>query len=284
MKFAIGFATVGAALAPEGLRALGESAEEAGYESLWSVEHVAIPLEYESVYPYSPSGRIDAGVDVPIPDPLVPLGFLASITSRIRLATGVMVLAHHHPLHVAKAVATLDQLSGGRAMLGIGVGWLKEEFDALSLDFDDRGGRTAASVRALRDLWSPGPSQFESRFFSWPALESNPKPLQPGGVPIHVAGHTPISARRAARYGDGYFPAVKSPEELAPLLAVLREECEVVGRASDDIEISVGGTINRGADEIKRFAEVGATRVFANFLPAATPQELRDGCSPTRAT
>lgn len=262
MKFGVNFATIGPSIEPDGLKTLAMAAEQIGYESLWSVEHVAMPLDYSSQYPYNPSGKIDQPQDVSIPDPLLPLAFAAAVTDRILLGTATVILPHYHPLHLAKAVATLDRLSKGRVILGIGVGWMQEEFDALGITFEDRGARAAELVRAMRSLWSPGPSQFSGRFFNWGALESNPKPVQPDGVPIHVGGHTDLAARRAARYGNGFLPYPGSPERFSQLLTVMREECDKVGRDFDAIECSVFTPTNFTIDEVRRYEELGASRIL----------------------
>jgi probable F420-dependent oxidoreductase len=270
MKFAIGFATVGAGGTAEGLTALGQIAEECGYESIWSVEHVVVPISHASQYPYGESGPPE---DMDLPDPLVPLAYLASITETVKLATGVMLPALRHPLVLAKEIATLDVLSEGRVILGIGVGWLREEFEALGIDFDSRGGRTQATVRALRALWADGPTEFESDYFSWKAVASNPKPVQ-SHLPIIVGGQAKMAAKRAARYGDGFFPATSTPDELAELIEVIRTECELIGRDPNEIEITAGATRVLTAEEIKAYEEVGARRAF--MVPMArTADELR---------
>ena len=152
MKFGVMYANAGPFGYPEPLTHLARTAEEVGVESIWTVEHVVIPVGYKSTYPYDPSGRIPLPESVPIPDPLLPLAFAAAVTKRLRLATGILILPQRHPIYVAKEVATLDVLSGGRAILGIGIGWLQEEFDALGIPFAERAARTAEAVRALRSL------------------------------------------------------------------------------------------------------------------------------------
>ena len=141
MKFGIAFANAGPFAFPEMLAHLAVEAEKFGIESLWTVEHVVVPVGYESRYPYDPSGKMPGPENIPIPDPILPLAFAAAVTKKIRLGTGVLILPQRHPFYVAKEIATLDVLSGGRAILGIGVGWLREEFDALGIAFDDRAGR-----------------------------------------------------------------------------------------------------------------------------------------------
>lgn len=260
MKFGIMFANVGPLGTPDVLAHFARTAEEVGIESLWTVEHVAVPVGYESRYPYSPDGRMPGPENAPIPDPLIFLSYAAAVTKRIKLATGILILPQRSPIYVAKEVATLDVLSNGRVILGIGVGWLAEEFQSLGIPFEERAARTSESVRALRSLWQAAPSSFNGKFYSWNALESNPKPVQSGGVPIVVGGHTPLSARRAARYGDGFFPAVPSIEKLPPLLQIMREECQKVGRKPESIEITAGAAFP-DADTVKRFEDLGVARI-----------------------
>jgi probable F420-dependent oxidoreductase len=277
MKFGIMFANVGPLGTPDVLSHFARTAEEVGIESLWTVEHVAVPVGYQSAYPYSPDGKMPGPDNAPIPDPLVFLAYAAAVTTRIRLATGILILPQRNPIYVAKEVATLDVLSKGRVILGIGVGWLAEEFQALGIRFDERAARTSESVRALRSLWSPNASSFNGKFFSWTALESNPKPVQQPSIPIVVGGHTPMSARRAARYGDGFFPAVASIDKLPPLLQIMREECQKVGRKPESIEITAGAAFP-DVDTVKRFEDLGVARITIGppgFDPDSLTQNLK---------
>lgn len=275
MKFGIMFANVGPLGTPDVLAHFARTAEEVGIESLWTVEHVAVPVGYQSRYPYSPDGKMPGPENSPIPDPLVYLAFAAAVTTKIRLATGILILPQRNPVYVAKEVATLDVLSKGRVVLGIGVGWLAEEFQVLGIPFDERAARTSESVRAMRSLWQPGPSSFNGKFFSWNALESNPKPIQQPGVPIVVGGHTPLSARRAARYGDGFFPAVASPDKLTPLLQIMREECQKVGRKAEEIEITAGAGFP-DVDAVRRLQDLGVSRITIG-PPGFDPDSITQG-------
>ena len=275
MKFGLMYANAGPFAYPEGLTHLARTAEEVGVESLWTVEHVVIPVGYKSTYPYDPSGRIPAPETMPIPDPLVALAFAAAVTKKIRLATGILILPQRHPLYVAKEVATLDVLSGGRVILGIGVGWLQEEFDALGIPFEERAGRTAEAVRAIRSLWKPEPEAFKGKYYAWGPLESHPKPMQQPGVPIVVGGHTELSAKRAARYGDGYFPGVAEADRLKALLQTMRDECKRIGRRPEEIEISAGRA-QLDLDAVKRLRDLGVARIMIP-PPAFDPDGVRQG-------
>ncbi len=273
MKFGLMFVNVGPFVQPDHLENLARTAEEVGIESLWTVEHVVVPVGYESPYPYSPSGKMPGPENSPIPDPLVALGFIAGITKRVKLATGILILPQRHPAYVAKEFATLDQLSRGRAILGVGIGWLKEEFDTLGIPFEERAGRTDESIRALRSLWAREAKPFQGKYYRWEAVESNPKPVQPKGVPIVIGGHVDGAARRAARLGAGVFPARGNPEELSKLLAVLRDECKRIGRNPAEIEISTGAAVT-DLDTVKRYRDLGVSRLVMG-PPAFDKEGLR---------
>ena len=278
MKFGIAFANAGPFAEPDAFAHLARHAERTGIESLWTVEHVVVPVGYTAEYPYDKSGKMPGGEKAPIPDPLLPLAFAAAVTEKIRLATGILILPQRHPFYVAKELATLDVLSKGRAILGIGVGWMHDEFAALGVDFASRAKRTRESVRAIRSLWKGEPEAFEGEFFRWGPVEMNPKPVQPGGVPVVVGGHSEIAAKRAARYGDGFFPGRGGEEELRRLLDAMRGECERIGRDASEIEVTLPlpGT---DLDKIRRYADLGACRLITGppGLDAASVESGLEG-------
>jgi probable F420-dependent oxidoreductase len=271
VKFGLMFANVGPFGQAEGLVHLAQTAEAVGIESLWAVEHVVVPKGYESAYPYSNDGKMPGPESSPIPDPFVWLAYAAAVTRTIKLGTGIVILPQRHPFYVAKEAATLDQLSGGRHILGVGIGWLEEEFKALKIPFEKRAAITEESIEALRSLWGDGPSEHAGDHFAWPAVESNPKPVS-GRVPIVIGGHTKASARRAARLGDGFFPA--RPDTLEVCLAEIRAECERVGRDPGEIEISTGGLPT--PDDVKRLEDLGVSR-FVTGPPGFTPDAVKAG-------
>lgn len=274
MKFGLMFANAGPFGFPDQLAHLARTAEEVGLESIWTVEHVVIPVDYRSRYPYDPSGRIPGPENVPIPDPILPLAYAAALTTKIRLGTGVVILPQRHPVYVAKEMATLDVLSRGRAILGVGVGWLREEFETVGVPFAERGARTDESIRAIRSLWGDAPAPFAGKFFRWGAVESNPKPVQRPGVPIVVGGHSEPAARRAARLGDGFFPAITDVQKLSALFAVMRAECERVGRKAADIELTAGGAVD--LDGVRRLQDLGIGRI-ALAPPGFDDESVRRG-------
>ena len=203
------------------------------------------------------------------------MAYVAAATTRIRLATGIIILPQHNPVITAKQVATLDHLSGGRVILGIGVGWLEEEFVALDVPFAERAGRTAESVRALRALWRDEPAPFEGKYYRWQSVESHPKPVQKPGVPIVVGGHTEMAARRAARYGEGFFPGVADDEKLTWLLGVMREECKKIGRDPKTIEVT-SGRAQPTVDNVRHLTDLGVSR-FMVPPPAFDPDGITQG-------
>jgi probable F420-dependent oxidoreductase len=269
------YANAGPFAFPDALTHLATTAERVGMESLWTVEHVAIPVGYGSTYPYDPSGKIPAPDQLPIPDPLLALAYVAAVTKTIKLATGILILPQRHPLYVAKEAATLDVLSGGRLILGIGIGWLEEEFQALGIPFAERAGRTAEAVRAMRTLWKDEALPFHGKYYRWEKVESHPKPAQKPGVPIVVGGHTEMAARRAARYADGFFPGVADEEKLVWLLGIMREECKKVDRDPAKIEVTSGRAVP-DLDGVQRLRDLGVSR-FMVPPPAFDPDGITRG-------
>lgn len=262
MKFGIIFANTGPFSDGAAAATMARAAEEAGFESLWTVEHVVVPSGYESTYPYDPSGKMPGPEESPIPDPLVWLSFVAGATSTIRLATGILIVPQRNPVVLAKEVATLDHLSGGRMELGIGVGWLEEEFDAIGVPFSERGKRTDDNIAAMRALWSGDKASHHSQFTDFDDCISLPNPKN-GSVPVHVGGHTDVAARRAGRLGDGFFPGKGNLDELSRSFDLVRSTAKEHGRDPDAIELTAGGaTIGGGAvDAIKALEDIGVDRV-----------------------
>jgi probable F420-dependent oxidoreductase len=258
LKFAIAFANAGPLGDPELAVGLARLAEDLGFESLWTVEHVVVPTGYASPYPYSPDGKMPGGDTVAIADPLIWLAYVAGATERIRLATGILILPQRNPLVLAKEVASLDRLSGGRVDLGIGVGWMREEFDALGVPFERRGARTDEYVDVMRRLWREPSTAYSGEFTQFADLNSYPKPAGTNGVPIHIGGHSEAAARRAGRIGDGFFPGRSEGKGLEALLAAMRTAAGEAGRDAAAIEITSGGGLD--LDSVKRAADLGVSR------------------------
>jgi probable F420-dependent oxidoreductase len=234
MKFGIGFANVLGFGTGEGAKLLGHVAEQAGFESLWTVEHIVYPEGYESEYPYDPSGRMPGTSESPIPDPLMWLSAVGASTTTLRLATGISLLPERHPLVFAKEVATLDNMTGGRVELGVGIGWLKEEFAALDVPWQRRGPRTEEYMEVMRAVWAADDVTFEGEFVNFQNLTANPKPAN-RAVPIHIGGHSEAAARRAGRCGDGFWPA---KGDLPTLYDICRQTAADEGRDPASIELT----------------------------------------------
>jgi probable F420-dependent oxidoreductase len=250
---------------PDWMVAFAQLAESLEFESLYVVEHAVVPAGYAATYPYSETGRMPLPEDCPIPDLLELLAFLAAVTERIVLATGILVLPEHNPVILAKRLATIDVLSGGRMRLGIGVGWMREELEAVGVDFDTRGARTDELIEAMRALWEGDEGTFAGEFFSFERAVSRPQPLQPGGIPIHVGGHSKAAARRAGRYAEGFQPLGLDGEALTQRLALMRGTAIHAGRDPDAIELSLGGLLDLlDADAVKRAEDQGADRLVVS--------------------
>ena len=249
----------GVASDPAWMSAFAAHADEVGFESLLAVEHVAVPVGYESRYPYSDTGRMPLPEDCELPDPLDLLAWLAARTERLRLGTGILVLPEHHPLQLAKRCATIDRLSGGRLFLGVGVGWMREEVAALGIDPDERGSRTDEAIDALRVIWGEDEPSFHGRHFDFGPVRSQPKPVQPS-IPILVGGHAPAAARRAGRRGDGFFPLGVSGEVLDQRWAQVQQAAVEAGRDPPAVSLTRGGLLG-DATAITEAVDRGAARV-----------------------
>jgi probable F420-dependent oxidoreductase len=280
MKFGLMFTNTGMGSTGAGARQLATTAEQIGFESLWTVEHVVVPSGYASAYPYDPSGKMAGGAEeFDLPDPLIWLAYVAAVTETIKLATGILILPQRNPLVTAKEVATIDAMSGGRMILGVGVGWLREEFDALGVPFADRGRRHDDYVEAMRALWHDEKASVHNTYASFDNCISRPRPTN-GTVPIVVGGHTTKAAQRAARLGDGFFPGSGGVDELKGLFDVVASECAASGRDPAEVELTAGGagrTLDEVSERIEALAALGVSRVILTPMKAERLIELADG-------
>lgn len=212
--------------------------EALGYDSLWASDHVVIPYRIASPYPYDPAGQFPLAPDVPFLEPLTTLALVAGVTERVRLGTSILVLPHRNPVMAAKMCATLDHLSGGRLVLGVGVGWMREEIELLGGNYDRRGAWSDEAIAVMRACWRDGRTAHHGEFFSFDDIGVFPKPTG-GDIPILIGGHTPRALRRVARLGDGWHAAFISPAALRDDIARLRQECARQQRPYQQITISV---------------------------------------------
>jgi probable F420-dependent oxidoreductase len=255
----------------EPMLALAEKAEQLGYESLWTFEHVIVPIDYKSRYPYSADGKMAVTPETNFVDPLVALTAIAARTKKIRLGTGVNILSQANPLYLAKQAASLDFVSNGRFMLGLGVGWLREEFEAVGVPFERRGARFDDYVVAMRKLWSGQVVEHESEFLHWHGFKSHPLPVQKPGVPIVVGGVLGKALARVAKYGDGWFAPSSGAASLEPRLKELAQECAKIGRDPKTIEVSVMWTPQAGLDSAKHYRDLGVSRLIVPVMALGMP-------------
>jgi probable F420-dependent oxidoreductase len=270
MRFGIGFANTAPFADAAGAVQLASLAEAAGFESVWTIEHVVYPDDYASTYPYGRDGKMPAVAATPMPDPLVWLTWVAARTTTIRLGTGILILPLRNPVLLAKEIATLDAMSGGRTELGVGVGWLREEFDALGVPWAGRGARTDDAVAAMRALWAADHASHDGPSASFHDVSCNPKPVH-GSVPVTIGGHTEAAAARAGRLGDGFFPAKGSLRRLTELFDIVRASAVEAGRDPEAVVLSAAHPAFAGRDVAamhEAAAALGALGVSRIVVPA----------------
>lgn len=248
---------------PEFARALGPTLEERNFESLWVAEHVVLFDDYESTYPYDDSGRFPGAGDSGLLEPWTALSYVAATTTTLRLGTGICLVGQRNPVYTAKQVADVDVLSGGRVDFGIGIGWLREEYEAVAMPFDHRGARSDEHLEVMKQLWTEPVSSYDGRYYELPECRMYPKPVQQPHPPIHVGGESDGALRRTARLGQGWFGFNRQPDEVPEALERLDRALQAEDRMRAEIEISVcpyfKGT---DADGIKRYADLGVDRVI----------------------
>jgi probable F420-dependent oxidoreductase len=258
------------------LRAVAQQAERLGISTLWVPEHVVLLDKYSSKYPYSDDGQLPAPTNAPIFDPFVSLATMAAVTSKIRLATGICLVPEHNPLVLAKVVATLDFLSGGRALLGVGIGWLEEEFQAIGVPWERRAQRTREYIESMRKLWSDEVSSYQGNFVKFEGVRSNPKPLKGGKLPIFFGGESGPALRRVAEYGDGWCGFNLTPDEAAAKIRRIEDLLKANGRKRTDVEFAVSPyTKAIKPDDLKRYRDAGADEVvLIRLRPPKEEKEL----------
>jgi probable F420-dependent oxidoreductase len=249
------------------LRAVGREIEDRGFESIWVPEHVVLFDDYESQYPYSPDGKFPGGADSGMLEPLQALTYLAAVTDRVRLGTGICLVPQRNPVYTAKAVTDLDNLSGGRVDFGVGVGWLREEFEAVAMPFEHRGRRTDEHLQVMKALWCDEVSEFHGELYDLDPCRMYPKPVQAPHPPIHVGGESDAAMRRVARHGQGWFSFNRTPDQLPEPLARLDAALADEGRSRADVVLSVSPYFNAVTPElVEAYATVGVDRLIVVCL------------------
>jgi probable F420-dependent oxidoreductase len=243
--------------------AIAQKAEQVGLESVWTFEHVIVPIDYASKYPYNPDGKMGVPPEANFLDPLIALTAIATQTTSLRLATGVNILPQVSPLYLAKQAATLDLISNGRFSLGVGIGWLREEFEALGVPFEARGARFDDYVVAMKKVWSGDVVEHQSQFLSWSGFKSYPIPVQKPHVPVIIGGSKGKAFERIAKHGDGWYAPTARFDQLPPLLSELDQACKAVGRDRATVEVScMWIPAMEGLDVVERYAEAGVDRLI----------------------
>jgi probable F420-dependent oxidoreductase len=227
----------GTAATREGVTLVARRIEALGYDSLWVSDHVVIPWEIRSRYPYNASGDFPLSPATDFLEPLTVLTLAAAVTSRVRLGTSVLVLPHRHPVLTAKMLATLDHLAPGRVILGAGVGWMREEIELFGVPYGRRGAWTDEAIAIMRACWRDDRVSFRGEFFSFEGLGCRPRPAR-GTIPIWIGGHTDRALQRVVSLGDGWHAAFPTPQALGDGIARLREACRAVGRDPATLAIS----------------------------------------------
>ena len=240
---------------PEQMLEVARHAEALGFDGLMLGDHGVYPRDIESPYPYSPTGRPPMSADAWYPDCWATIGALAAVTRRIRFSVGVYVLPLRNVFEVARATGTLAILSGGRFILGSGLGWMKEEFDIYGVEFRTRASRHDEMVDVLRKLWAGGMVEHHGRHFDFPPVQISPAP--PAPVPVYTGGGTPAALKRAAQLADGWIGAGNSPDEVPSLLADLARLRGEAGRSQLPFETVIGLNTPPDVDTFRRLEDAG---------------------------
>ena len=282
----------------EAITALAKRAEALGYDSIWVTDRMLIPVESGSAYPYSPTGAFPLGPDEPWLEPLTAVTYLATITERINVGTSVLVIPYRNPIFTAKALATADYLSGGRVILGAGVGWWREEFAALGVPFEDRAARTLEYLRLMKEIWAKPRLAFQGRFMRVAEAGGvRPHPARRGGIPIWIGGHSEAALRRVVAVGDGWHPlglrppVTLHPPELALKIHRLNDLAVAAGRDPAAITISfkaplkfddaasaprtaLSGSPSQIVEDLRAYVAVGVQHFVLDFSVTTVPAML----------
>ena len=302
MEFGFGMPTRGPLARPDTMATLAQRGEEMGFGIISVSDHIVIPKTIDSRYPYSETGEFAGGAGECM-EQLTTLGFLAGVTSSARLLTSVMVLPHRSPVLTAKALATIDVLSNGRLNVGCGVGWMREEFEAIGAPpYDDRGAVGNEYIRAFKELWTADSPSFEGKYCRFSNISFLPKPVQKPHPPIWIGGESPPALRRAAQLGDVWFPIGNNPrftvgttQQLAEYLHRLRQHAQDAGREPSEIDVAYSagwyndrearflpngerqvftGSPDQVADDLKAFEELGVSHMMLRFGGATQEETL----------
>jgi probable F420-dependent oxidoreductase len=248
-------------------------AEERSFDSLWVSDHVVVPRQIKSRYPYSPDGSFPLPPDLPFLEPLATLLFIAGVTQRAKLGTTILVVPMRNPVITAKQLATLDVLSNGRLILGAGAGWMEEEFKLLDVPFEKRGARLDDYLRVIKALWTEDQPSFHGKYYAIDNVGFAPKPAQKPHPPIWVGGHSPRALRRAGELGDAWHAAYADPEVVSKQYQEVRRYAEQAGRDPDSVALTVRMRLplndpDRALEQLQRCREIGVSHLVSEAFGA----------------
>jgi probable F420-dependent oxidoreductase len=278
MRVGISLPQLGPQSSPENLVKVARRAEELGYDSVWVLERLLWPLAPKEPYPAAPDGRLPETYQT-VFDPIETLTFVAAHTTKVQLGTSVLVLPYHSPIQLARRLATLDVLSNGRVLVGVGAGWSRDEFEAAGTPFERRGARCDEFLRAMIELWTKDPVKFDGEFYHIPESKVGPKPVQKPHPPIYVAGFGQYTFDRAAKFGNGWNPAgIMSFEALEGMINQFRQTAERAGRGTMEVVLRaftmlfnepggsgrspMTGSLDQIREDTARLREIGVTHLI----------------------
>jgi probable F420-dependent oxidoreductase len=274
MEIGLHVPQVGPMAATSTVLEFAQAIDEAGFDGIWVYDHVVLQKEQQSKYPYSPDGSLGFPPTMDFLEPLTLLAYLAGVTKRVRLGTSVLVLPMRQPVLHAKIMATIDHLSGGRFVLGAGVGWWKQEFEALSVPFERRGKRMDECLQLIRSLWTGEFTDFRGEFYECVDWACNPKPVHPGGIPIWLGGESRKQLERVGKYADGWLATAKSLATLKDDMEIARAAAREAGRDPDRLQVAMeagvaleAGATDKAAERLARLKEMGVVHAVCLVHP-----------------
>ncbi len=264
MRFGVHLVAAGQMIAGEKIARVARRAEELGYDSLWVSDHIVFPIELTSPYPYSPDGKLPLDPTHPLLEPFTVLSYAAAVTKTVKLGTSVIIVPYRDPIISAKIIASLDVLSGGRFIFGVGVGWLGEEFQALRLDLKNRASQTREALLAMKACWTQDDPEFHGKFYDFGGIKFAPKPHQTPHPPIWFGGNSMPALKRAVELGTGWHAVWETPEEVAEKAKIIRGLCDKAGTSFDDfaITINVNHKVPLTVENVKKYEEAGVSMMF----------------------
>ena len=264
MRFGVHLVAAGKMIEGEKIARVARRAEELGYDSLWVSDHIVFPTQLRSPYPYSPDGKLPLDPANPLLEPFTVLSYAAAVTKTIKLGTSVVIIPYRDPLVTAKIVSSLDVLSGGRFIFGVGVGWLDEEFRVLRQNLRDRAAQTREALLAMQACWTQDDPEFHGKFFDFSGIKFAPKPRQKPHPPIWFGGNSMPALKRAVELGNGWHAVWQTPEEVAEKAATLRDLCAkaVKNFANFAITINVNNRVPLTVENVKKYEAVGVSMMF----------------------